>query len=188
MEERNINNVEDKGFDPNNGLSWNPDSLEFIRKQLEAGEINSDGIVCLYCLRSDPENDSDEIAWEIQKVLIYHLMKTDLHRNINEESCMTRQGMEPVSRKVRTPGRGHDGYLVYLSYQLVDHVTFQQVIGETILYSSDIRSKKKQLMNSLGENRFPTHVEEKTKKNIEQVENRFPTHVEEKNTLNMLKF
>ena len=36
-------------------------------------------------------------------------------------------------------GRGHDGYLVYLSYQLVDHVTFQQVIGETILYSSDIR-------------------------------------------------
>ena len=36
-------------------------------------------------------------------------------------------------------GRGHEGYLVYLSYQLVENVTFQQIIGETILYSSDIR-------------------------------------------------
>ena len=40
---------------------------------------------------------------------------------MNEEATMSRRGLDPVSRKTRTPGgRKKAGFCVYLAYQLLD--------------------------------------------------------------------
>jgi hypothetical protein len=51
-------------------------------------------------------------------------------------------------------GRNHNGYLVYLSYQLVESVTFAQVMSETFHLATDIKAKKKQLIHMVGDQRL----------------------------------
>ena len=52
--------------------------------------------------------------------------------------------------QVRTPGRSRAGYVVYLAYQLVESVTYSQVMLDTVFYAVDIEVKKKQVT-------FPSH-------------------------------
>ena len=47
--------------------------------------------------------------------------------------------------QVRTPGRSRAGYVVYLAYQLVESVTYSQVMLDTVFYAVDIEVKKKQV-------------------------------------------
>jgi hypothetical protein len=42
---------------------------------------------------------------------------------------------------------------VYLSYQLVESVTFAQVMSETFHLATDIKAKKKQLIHMVGDQR-----------------------------------
>ena len=71
---------------------------------------------------------------------------------------MARQGLDPISRKVRTPGRNRTGYVVYLAYQLVDSITFSQVIY--------IALKKKQLLHQLGDLKMSPPVDDRNRRVI----------------------
>ena len=44
--------------------------------------------------------DCDEVAWEIEKVVLYHCVASRSQRLLNQEGVMARQGMDPISRKV----------------------------------------------------------------------------------------
>ena len=82
---------------------------------------------------------------------------------------MARQGLDPISRKVRTPGRNKSGYVVYLSYQFVESITFSQIMMETLLYGVDIEKKKKQLLHQLGDLKMSPPVDDRTRKTIKEV-------------------
>ena len=41
-----------------------------------------------------------QVAWELEKVLIYHSISAHPHRLLNQEGVMARRGLEPISRKV----------------------------------------------------------------------------------------
>ena len=43
-----------------------------------------------------------QVAWELEKVLIYHSISAHPHRLLNQEGVMARRGLEPISRKVIT--------------------------------------------------------------------------------------
>ena len=69
---------------------------------------------------------------------------------MNEEASMSRKGLDPVSRKTKTPGgRKKSGYCVYLAYQLLDSVTIDQMVGESVTKHVDLTYKKKQLLGAL---------------------------------------
>ena len=82
---------------------------------------------------------------------------------------MARQGIDPISRKVRTPGRNRIGYVVYMAYQLVDSITFSQVMVETVLYGVDIEQKKKQILHQLGDLKMSPPVDDRNRKVIKDV-------------------
>merc|ERR1711915_390447 len=90
-------------------------------------------------------------------------------RLLNQEGCMARHGLDPTSRKVRTPGRNRRGYVVYLSYQLVDNISVSQIMMETVLYGVDIEKKKKQLLHQLGDLKMSPPVDDKVRKTIRDV-------------------
>ena len=63
---------------------------------------------------------------------------------------MSRKGLDPVSRKTKTPGgRKKSGFCVYLAYQLMDSVTLDQMVGESVNKQIDLGYKKKQLLGAL---------------------------------------
>ena len=135
-EEVPLESSNNSDFGINNPKTWNKDCMSHIENTLRLNEIPSDGLVCLFSVANDDSEhdiDSDEVAWEIEKVAIYHCVNTYGQRLLNQEGCMARQGLDPISRKVRTPGRNRSGYVVYLAYQLVDSITFSQVMVETVL-------------------------------------------------------
>ena len=69
---------------------------------------------------------------------------------MNEEATMSRKGLDPVSRKTKTPGgRKKSGFCVYLAYQLMDSVTLDQMVGESVNKQIDLGYKKKQLLGAL---------------------------------------
>ena len=70
--------------------------------------------------------DYDEMAWELEKCVTYHYIATKPQIIVNEEATMARKGLDPVSRKTKTPGRKKSGFCVYLAYQLIDSVTHDQ--------------------------------------------------------------
>ena len=66
---------------------------------------------------------------------------------MNEEATMSRKGLGPVSRKTKTPGgKKKSGFCVYLAYQLLDSVTIDQMVGESVNKHVDLGYKKKQLL------------------------------------------
>ena len=69
---------------------------------------------------------------------------------MNEEATMSRKGLDPVSRKTKTPGgRKKAGFCVYLAYQLLENVTFDQMVGESLNKQVDLNLKKKQLLGKI---------------------------------------
>merc|ERR1711915_530464 len=90
-------------------------------------------------------------------------------RLLNQEGCMARHGLDPISRKVRTPGRNRRGYVVYLSYQLVDNISVSQIMMETVLYGVDIEMKKKQLLHQLGDLKMSPPVDDRNRKTIKDL-------------------
>ena len=134
-EEINLDHDENSEFDPLNPRSWSEDTLGFVRNLLQAAEFRFDGVVVLFCVQCDPAEagvDYDELAWELEKCLVYHLVATRGQLVMNEEGTMSRRGLDPVSRKTKTPGRKRSGYLVYMAYQLLDTVTQDQIVGEAV--------------------------------------------------------
>ena len=47
-------------------------------------------------------------------MLVYHCINSHPLRLLNQEAVLARQGLDPISRKVRTPGRNRAGYVVFL--------------------------------------------------------------------------
>ena len=89
---------------------------------------------------------------------------------MNEEATMSRRGLDPVSRKTRTPGgRKKAGFCVYLAYQLLDNVSFDQMVGEAINKHVDITLKKKQLLTSLSGSKFLPQIDERIRKQIKEI-------------------
>jgi len=172
QEEVNIDNSVNSEFDINNVKTWSKDCISHIENTLKVNEIQNDGLVCLFSVANDDSErdiDSDEVAWEIEKVAVYHCVNTYSQRLLNQEGCMARQGMDPISRKVRTPGRNRSGYVVYLAYQLVDSITFGQVMVETVLYGVDIEMKKKQILHQLGDLKMSPPVDDRIRKVVKDV-------------------
>jgi hypothetical protein len=65
-------------FGINNPKTWNKDSISHIENNLRVNEIPADGLVSLFSVAnadSEHDIDSDEVAWEIEKVAIYHCVK-----------------------------------------------------------------------------------------------------------------
>jgi len=156
----------------NKPVTWSRDSIDHIEDMLRVNEIPCDGLVCLFSVANDTSErdiDYDEITWEIEKVAVYHCVKTYSQRLLNQEGNMARQGMDPISRKVRTPGRNRSGYVVYLAYQLVENITFAQVMVETVLYGVDISLKKKQLLHQLGDLKMSPPVDDRIRRVISDV-------------------
>jgi len=171
-EETNIELCGEPGFEANNGRSWSRESLTHIESTLKAAEVGHDGLVCLFSVATQPEQpdvDCDEVAWEVEKVLTYHCVLTSAQRLLNPEGGMARRGAEPVSRKVRTPGRNRAGYVVYLAYQLVESVTLGHVMMETVLHGVDIEAKKKHLLHVMGDLRLAPPVDDKVRKVVREV-------------------
>ena len=159
-------------FDINNAKTWNKECITHIEDTLRVNEIPSDGLICLFSVANDDTEqdiDYDEVAWEIEKVVLYHIVNTYSQRLLNQEGCMARQGMDPISRKVRTPGRNRSGYVVYLAYQLVTSVTFAQIMVETVLFSMDIELKKKHILHQLGDLKMSPPVDDRNRKLIKDV-------------------
>ena len=159
-------------FDINKPKTWSSDCIAHIEDTLRVNEIPSDGLVCLFSVANDDSErdiDYDEVAWEIEKVAVYHCVKTYGQRLLNQEGCMARQEMDPISRKVRTPGRNRSGYVVYLAYQLLDSITFGQIMVETVLFGMDIALKKKQLLHQLGDLKMSPPVDDRNRKVISGV-------------------
>ena len=172
QEELDVDDYSNNEFDINNAASWNKDCITHIEETLRVNEVPSDGIVCLFSIAnndSEPDIDDDEVAWEIEKVVLYYTVNTYIQRVLNQEGCMARQGIDPISRKVRTQSRDKTGYVVYLSYQLVTSVTFNQVMVETVLYAVDIELKKKHLLHQLGDLRMSPPVDDRNRKVIKDV-------------------
>ena len=109
------------------------------------------------------------MAWELEKVLVYHCINIHPHRILNQEGVMARQGLDPISRKVRTPGRNRSGYVVYLAYQLVESITYSQVMLDTVFYAVDVETKKKQLLHQLGDLKMSPAVDDRIRKQIKDV-------------------
>ena len=131
QEETNLSDSSNDVFDVNNAKTWSKECMDHIDNTLRVNEIPNDGIVCLFSVANDDseyDTDSDEVAWEIEKVAVYHSVTNYGQRLLNQEGVMARQGLDPISRKVRTPGRNRSGYVVYLAYQLVDSITFSQIM------------------------------------------------------------
>ena len=171
-EEAPLESSDNIGFNINNPKTWSKDSISHIENSLRVNEIPFDGLVCLFSVANndkDHDIDSDEVAWEIEKAIVYHCVTTYGQRLLNQEGCMARQGLDPISRKVRTPGRNKSGYVVYLSYQLVESITFSQIMMETLLYGVDIEKKKKQLLHQLGDLKMSPPVDDRTRKTIKEV-------------------
>ena len=129
-EEVNIDHDENSDFDPANPKTWSDDSLEFIGNLLRTGEFRHDGFVVLFCVANEQQRDAtvdyDELAWELEKCLTYHFVSAKSQVVMNEEGCMSRKGLDPVSRKTKTPGRKKAGFCVFIAYQLLDTVTTDQ--------------------------------------------------------------
>jgi len=171
-EESSIEMCGEAGFEVTNGRSWSRESLGHIESTLKAAEVGHDGLVCLFSVATQaeqPDVDCDEVAWEVEKVLTYHCVLTSAQRLLNPEGGMARRGAEPVSRKVRTPGRNRAGYVVYLAYQLVESVTLGHVMMETVLHGVDIEAKKKQLLHLMGDLRLAPPVDDKVRKVVRDV-------------------
>ncbi len=170
-EEINLDHDENSEFDANNPRTWSEDSLGFVQSLLKAAEFHFDGFVVLFCVKAE-ENDSvdyDELAWELEKCLVYHMVATRQQLVMNEEGAMSRRGLDPVSRKTKTPGRRRSGFLVYLAYQLLDSVTQDQVAGEALNRCVELSQKKRQLLASLSEARLPPQVDEKVRKQVKEM-------------------
>ena len=71
--------------------------------------------------------------------------------------------------KVRTPGRSRAGYVVYLAYQLVESVTYSQVMLDTVFYAVDIEVKKKQILHQLGDLKLSPAVDDRIRKQVKEV-------------------
>jgi len=171
-EESSIELCGESGFEVTNGRSWSRESLSHIENTLKAAEVGHDGLVCLFSVATQaeqPDVDCDEVAWEVEKVLTYHCVLTSAQRLLNPEGGMARRGAEPVSRKVRTPGRNRAGYVVFLAYQLVESVTLGHVMMETVLHGVDIEAKKKQLLHLMGDLRLAPPVDDKVRKVVRDV-------------------
>ena len=132
-EEVNIDHDGNSDFDPGNPKTWSDDSLEFIGHVLRTGEFRYDGFVVLFCVANEQQQqrdaaavDYDELAWELEKCLTYHFVAARSQIIMNEEACMSRKGLDPVSRKTKTPGRKKAGFCVFIAYQLLDSVTTDQ--------------------------------------------------------------
>ena len=83
---------------------------------------------------------------------------------------MSRRGLDPLSRKTKTPGgRKKAGFCVYLAYQLLDNVTFDQMVGEAINKHIDITLKKKQLLTSLTGSKIMPQIDERIRKQIKEL-------------------
>ena len=82
---------------------------------------------------------------------------------------MASQELDPISRKVRTQRRNRSGYVVYLAYQLVESITFGQIMVETVLYGVDNSLKKKQLLHQLGDLKMSPPVDDRNRKVISGV-------------------
>ena len=85
--------------------------------------------------------DYDEMAWELEKCVTYHYIATKPQIIVNEEATMARKGLDPVSRKTKTPGRKKSGFCVYLAYQLIDSVTHDQARSNPYLKSTNDTSQ-----------------------------------------------
>lgn len=75
---------------------------------MKANDFLFDGYVVLFCVANDARDtdvDYDEVAWELEKCLIYHFVRAKTQVLMNEEAAMSRRGLDPVSRKTKTPGR-----------------------------------------------------------------------------------
>lgn len=173
-DEVNLNRDENCEFDPNNPRTWSDESLDFIKSVLKANEFNFDGYVVLFCVanneRDANEVDYDEMAWELEKCLTYHLNATRSQVIMNEEATMSRRGLDPVSRKTKTPGgRKKAGFCIYLAYQLLDNVPFDQMVGESVNKHVDITLKKKQLLGALTDTRLLPQIDERIRKQIKEV-------------------
>jgi len=172
QDEVNIESPDTNSFDINNPRTWSKDSITHIEDNLKANEIPVDGLVCLFGVTNDDTErdiDFDEVAWEIEKAVVYHSVTRHSQRLLNPEGRMSRQGVDPVSRKVKTPGRNRRGYMVYLAYQLVESVTCGQVIMDTVYFSMDISSKKKQLLHQLGDLKMSPPVDDRNRRLISDV-------------------
>ena len=89
---------------------------------------------------------------------------------MNEEATMSRRGLDPVSRKTKTPGgRKKAGFCIYLAYQLLDNVTFDQMVGESVNKHVDITLKKKQLLGALTDTKLLPQIDERIRKQIKEV-------------------
>jgi hypothetical protein len=79
-----------------------------VKSVLTASEFHYDGYVVLFCVANDARDvdvDFDEVAWELEKCLVYHFIRAKAQVIMNEEAAMHRRGLDPVSRKTKTPGR-----------------------------------------------------------------------------------
>ena len=61
------------------------------------------------------------------------------------------------------------GFCVYLAYQLLDNVSFDQMVGEAINKHVDITLKKKQLLTSLSGSKFLPQIDERIRKQIKEI-------------------
>ena len=170
-DEINIDKDENVEFGANNPKSWSDESTDFIKSILKASEFNFDGFVVLFCVENagNGDVDYDEMAWELEKCLTYHYIASKSQLITNEEAIMARRGLDPVSRKTKTPGRKKSGFCVYLAYQLLDSITHDQMVGESINKFIDVHAKKKQLLAMLTEAKLQPQTDEHIRKSIKEI-------------------
>ena len=90
-EEVSLDNSVTSEFDINNARTWSKDCISHIENNLRVNEIPTDGLVCLFSVPNDDSEldiDSDEVAWELEKVAVYHCVNNYGQRLLNQEGCM----------------------------------------------------------------------------------------------------
>ena len=82
---------------------------------------------------------------------------------------MVRQGMDPISRKVRTPGRNRSGLWCTSPISLLKNITSAQIMAEIVLFTVYINLKKKQLLHQLGDLKMSPPVDDRIRRVISDV-------------------
>ena len=86
QDEVNIATPDNSEFCINKTVTWSKDIVNHIEDMLRLNEDPCNGLVSLFSVANDTSErdiDYDEIAWEIEKIAVYHCVETYTQRLLN---------------------------------------------------------------------------------------------------------
>ena len=152
----------EKEVEISNVRAWVRSGMDDIEEVLNDGDEKYDGIVCMFSLTEEANTESEEVMLTMLRIMRNHGLRKYKQRMMNQADIR-------ILEERRKRCRKENGYLVYLAYQLVESITFNQVMVETLLYGVDIEKKKKEILADLSDDKISVAVSDKIRKVTKEV-------------------